>query len=179
MLIKKRMFLLLSPCHPEAQTWGFVGFSAWYRPRISDELLPGFRTVITLMPGVPSGHPRTFSLLPFGPKMQLVAPGETLSNFARTSQTPVSCTAPSLLQYMALSVLCPALYSLDRKRSAWFWGLGDSREPVWIVCQAAGDNERAESLDSGTISSNPNSGTDFVTMGNMASVIFIHMKWGL
>lgn len=120
MLIKKRMFLLLSPCHPEAQTRGFFGFSVWYRPRISDDLLPGFRTVITLMPGVPSGHPRTFSLLHLGPKCSCVAPGETLSNFARTSQTPVSCTAPSLLQYMALSVLCPALYSLDRKRSAWF-----------------------------------------------------------
>lgn len=51
MLIKKHVFLLLSPHHPEAQTLGSVGFCVPYRSRIPDELLPAFRTLIALMLG--------------------------------------------------------------------------------------------------------------------------------
>lgn len=116
MLIKQHMFLLLSPHHPESQTQGFVGFSLLYRSRISDELLPGVRTVTTLMLRSPLDIPELYPFCHLGPKYSCVAPGETLSNVASTSQTPVSCTAPSLLQDMALSVLCPALYYLDRKK---------------------------------------------------------------
>lgn len=112
MLIKKHVFLLLSPHHPEAQTLGSVSFSVPYRSRISDELLPGFRTVTTLMLGSPLDIPELYPFCYMGQKCSCVAPGKKASR----SQIPVSRTAPSLTRCTALSVLCPAVYSLDRKK---------------------------------------------------------------
>ena len=102
-----------------------------------------------------------------GQKCNCVAPGKKASK----SQTPVSHKAPSLPPCTDLSVLCPALYSLDRKKEKY---LVLRSQGLWraslSIFQAAGNSERAESLDSGTIGSDPNSTTDFVIMGNTASV---------
>lgn len=77
LLIKTRMFPWLPPHRPRPQTRGSGGFSVPHRSRISDELLPGFRTVATLVLG-PFFH--ISELYPFcylGHKCSCVAPGKT------------------------------------------------------------------------------------------------------
>ena len=134
------------PIAPRPQTWGFGGFSVLYRSRISDELLLGFNLLLGPLFHISKLYPFCY----LGQKCSCVAPGKTLSNLDDTLQTPASCTAPSLCQCTAISVLRPAPYCQDRKRSVWVWCLRGSREPVCVVSHAASHRERADSLSSFT-----------------------------
>lgn len=130
MLIKKHVFLRLPPHGPEAPDPGIWWLLCAVYMKNFRYILPGFRTVTTLVRGPLFDMSELYPFCYMGQKCSCVAPGKTLSNLDNPSQTPVRRTAPSLPQCTAVSILCPALYCLDRKRSVWVWCLRDSREPV-------------------------------------------------